>query len=183
MSRIAILGWGSLIKQPKRLPLQGGWKSDGPVLKIEFSRISNDGRLTLVIDPLGSEIKTYHARSARTELDDAICDLMIRERTSKENIGICSKNKEQNCSKNHPNILPVVQSWLDQRDDIDALIWTDLESNYRKKRKVDFVESDALAYLDNLSPICRAHARDYIIQAPEQTQTKFRKHLQSKGWL
>ena len=86
MSRIAILGWGSLIKQPKRLPLQGGWKSDGPVLKIEFSRISNDGRLTLVIDPLGSEIKTYHARSARTELDDAICDLMIRERTSKENI-------------------------------------------------------------------------------------------------
>jgi len=53
--RIAILGWGSLL-------WEGGqefdywhepWKPDGPILKIEFSRVSvrRQGSLTLVIDP------------------------------------------------------------------------------------------------------------------------------------
>ncbi|HOW68396.1 MAG TPA: hypothetical protein P5055_13320 [Candidatus Paceibacterota bacterium] len=47
---IAILGWGSLIWNPRDLPITGDWQGDGPVLPIEFTRISDNGRLTLVID-------------------------------------------------------------------------------------------------------------------------------------
>ncbi len=41
--KIAILGWGSLIREPRGLPIDGEWQKDGPVLWIEFSRISQRG--------------------------------------------------------------------------------------------------------------------------------------------
>lgn len=35
--RIVFLGWGSLIWDPRELPVIGDWQSGGPVLPIEFS--------------------------------------------------------------------------------------------------------------------------------------------------
>jgi hypothetical protein len=166
MARIAILGWGSLIPKPQGLALDGEWQSDGPVLKIEFSRISGDGRLTLVIDPdHGTDVTTYHVRSSRSELRDAVCDLMIREGTDRKNIGVCSADHKQDCCENHPAILPILHTWLEATE-FDAVIWADLESNYKKKRKHDFVEADALSYLNRLPPVCKTNAINYIAQAP-----------------
>ncbi len=48
--KIGIIGWGSLIWDPRGLPIKCKWHKNGPELPIEFSRISQDGRLTLVID-------------------------------------------------------------------------------------------------------------------------------------
>jgi hypothetical protein len=181
--RIAIVGWGSLIPNPRGLPIDGSWQEDGPALPIEFSRISQDGRLTLVIDcDRGTEVRTYHVRSLRAELNDAICDLMVREGTDRKNIGICSTNIEQDHCENHPAILPILHAWL-KGTEFDVVIWTDLKSNFKKKRARDFEEGDALSYLNSLPPVCKANAHDYIVQAPPQTQTKLRKYLQSKGWL
>ena len=65
--KIAILGWGSLIWLPKDLKFDtnSGWKENGPVLPIEFARISKDGRLTLVITPNGTEVPTLYAVMSR----------------------------------------------------------------------------------------------------------------------
>ena len=46
--RIACLGWGSLLWDPRSLPMAGPFRDDGPRLPIEFSRIARDGRATLV---------------------------------------------------------------------------------------------------------------------------------------
>lgn len=51
MKKIAILAWGSLYWDKRTLAIQSEWNEDGPTLPIAFSRISKDGRLTLVIDP------------------------------------------------------------------------------------------------------------------------------------
>lgn len=49
--RIVIPGWGSLIWNPGNLAMTGEWQPDGPMLPVEFARVSTDGRLTLVIAP------------------------------------------------------------------------------------------------------------------------------------
>lgn len=80
--RIVLLGWGSLLWSPDGLPVTGDWQQGGPVLPIEFSRISSDGRLTLVIDEAnGTEIVTHYTLSSRTNVKDAIEDLRKREDT------------------------------------------------------------------------------------------------------
>jgi hypothetical protein len=48
--KVLVLAWGSLVWDPGALRLASNWMEGGPVLPIEFSRISDDGRLTLVID-------------------------------------------------------------------------------------------------------------------------------------
>lgn len=111
--RIAILGWGSLIWHPRDLPISGDWQPGGPVLPIEFSRISDNGlpapqstasrqagRLTLVIDERhGADVPTRFAlspclprcgtrrRQARPILNETVTDLQGREGCSLENIG------------------------------------------------------------------------------------------------
>ena len=40
MANIAILGWGSLIWDPRDLQFDGQWRENGPLFPIEFSRPS-----------------------------------------------------------------------------------------------------------------------------------------------
>ncbi|MDP3531967.1 MAG: hypothetical protein Q8S31_01595 [Alphaproteobacteria bacterium] len=50
-ANVAVLGWGSLIWNPGDLSVYGQFVSGGPTLPVSFTRISQDGRLTLVVDP------------------------------------------------------------------------------------------------------------------------------------
>lgn len=53
---VVCLGWGSLIWDPRDLPLVSGWFDDGPLLRVEFTRQSANGRMTLVIEPGAPEV-------------------------------------------------------------------------------------------------------------------------------
>jgi hypothetical protein len=80
--KIAILGWGSLIWDSSELHLASNWLEGGPILPIEFSRISDDGRLSLVVDERhGVNVPTCYAHSSLTNLEKAIVDLQQREGT------------------------------------------------------------------------------------------------------
>src|SRR5208337_1469363 len=78
--KIAVLAWGSLVGEPRDLQAAGTFAPNGPLLPIEFCRVSADGRLTLVIDEtFGAICTTYSASSALQDLDAAVENLRLRE--------------------------------------------------------------------------------------------------------
>jgi hypothetical protein len=183
--KIAILGWGSLIKEPRGLPIVGEWQPDGPKLWIEFSRISKLGAragcLTLVIDEhCESEVTTLHALSQRSDLSSAIADLQAREGTSIENIGFCETAAERFALKalsRHPKSCERIRAWA-QAKGFGAVVWTALARRFKDGPPgVPFSPTAALNYLNGLPAATKEKALAYIYNAPEQTMTPFRRRL------
>jgi hypothetical protein len=170
-----------ILSYPGELSIGEGWQAGGPVLRIEFSRVSADGRLTLVIDPdHGSDVKTQFAQSTHLNRDAAILNLGRREGTTEANIGFCIRTGQER--SRHQQALPPIRQWLNASS-FEADIWTDLKSNFSEKRHVEFSIDATFEYLEGLANVCKANARDYINRAPEQTQTALRQNLRSRGWL
>ena len=175
--KIAILGWGSLIWDQRDLPTLGVWQKGGPVLPIEFSRISSDGRLTLVIDEKnGVPVKTRYAESGSGTLGQAIEDLRKREGTSKSMIGVVSQT-----IVNAKAGSDTIKGWADEHK-WDAMIWTGLPSNFEDIKNVPFTVENGLTYLRGLAGEKRGKAREYIDRAPEEVVTPLRRELATKGW-
>lgn len=182
--RIAILGWGSLINEPRDLPISGQWQKDGPMLWIEFSRISKRGArsgcLTLVIDERSvEEIRTLYIVSARTDLTRAIADLQAREGTSPDDIGFCevaSGRFAPNALNRHPKSCERIRAWALEMG-FDAVIWTALSCRFEAAIGVPFSPDAALKYVNGLPAPTKDNALRYIHTAPEQTMTPFRRLL------
>jgi len=176
LTRIAILGWGSLIWDQRELPTNGGWSDGGPTLPLEFSRKSSDGRLTLVIDTEhGRDVPTRYAESTRHDTEDAVCDLMHREGTDRGNIGCV--NRRMNC----PTEAIEARIWhwaVDQS--CDFVVWTKLRPRIPDDW-LGFSVQRAETYLRNLPRVCKERAREYIVKAPPEVKTPLREHL--TDWL
>ncbi len=180
---IVILGWGSLIWDPRELPTLGEWQSDGPVLPIEFSRISSGNRLTLVIDPeKGAKVPTRYIRSPRTKLEDAVADLLRREgMNSDDGIGIVDRSRGQATGR-LPAIVKTIEQWAMQHD-IDAVIWTDLPSNFQERSGHEFTPEAAAAHLQSLTGDHLRRAKEYINNAPTEIDTAARRFVANAGLL
>lgn len=187
---ITILGWGSLIWDPRSLQIDttvgdNGWHADGPTLPIEFARISNDGRLTLVIVPDKNElIQTLYAFSKYDDLDEAILDLAVREGCGKNKIGYYNK-QEKKISDNFSNTKfdkqrNEITKWINNKG-IDAVIWTNLSPNHKDRLDLDkLTPSDAVNYLKYLSPDIKIKAEEYIRKAPKIIDTPIRKEIEKE---
>ena len=177
--KTAILGWGSLIWQPKDLKFDAniGWKENGPVLPIEFARISNDGRLTLVITPNGTEVPTLYAVSSFDSLDLAVLNLAVREGSGRKSIGYYDKSKDK-FSPIEFSFKENIKNWI-QTTDFDAVIWTNLPEkwilNDENKTKID--SNNRIDYLQNLKGIESTLAEEYIRNTPKQIATTYRKQI------
>ncbi|GAH67831.1 unnamed protein product, partial [marine sediment metagenome] len=74
---------------------------------------SRNGALTLVIDPLnGIEVPTQFAKSNRTDLADAICDLRIREDTLVRHIGYLNLIDGTQRSNVYPDAIQSIRQWV-----------------------------------------------------------------------
>ena len=177
--RIAVLGWGSLVWDPRALHLAGGWQKGGPVLPIEFSRVSDDGRLTLVIDERdGTDVPTRYAHSSLADLDLAITDLQEREGTpNRDRIGFADILHDHNCARaqlKHPRACRRIQAWAEEKQ-FDAVIWTAIGPRFREKTGEPFSVDAAVGYLARLPEQTKALALDYIRNAPWDLETPVRK--------
>lgn len=184
---IAILGWGSLIWCPGGLRVRTRWHADGPSLPIEFARISQDDRLTLVIQPGSTEQSTYWAFSELTDLEDARQNLKTREKTKSRDIHHVLRDGTGEGDA-PPGISQKIAGWACQHPDIDAVVWTGLQSNWQEKRGRDFTVDDATDFLLALEAArdrARAaydRAREYLTHAPAGIDTAVRQAMRTRGW-
>src|SRR5579883_2476077 len=123
---IAVVGWGSLIWCPGSLRIKTKWRRDGPVLPIEFARISDGQRLTLVIHPGSPQQNTYWALSELDELDAARGNLKEREGCS--SLSAIHYFRLNDSTPSLPSaVKSALESWFPKhRDEIEAAIWTGL---------------------------------------------------------
>lgn len=178
---IAVIGWGSLIWLLKPLEIATWWRKDGPELPIEFARISNDGRLTLVIYPgAGKSVQTYWAISLYDKLPNAIDNLRAREGHAKCPIHSLDRQGNTNCPD--PQILQIVRAWLDSRPRLDAVIWTGLQDKWNWTGGA-YTPDNVIRYLQSVDRTVSEKARKYITNAPPQIRTPLRSVIEDRmGW-
>lgn len=166
MQKITILGWGSLIWQPKELSfdISFGWKENGSILPVEFARISKDGRLTLVITENGTKVPVLYALSNYQSLEEAIINLAIREGSGRNSIGSYDKVKD----KFTPKFLfeDEIKNWI-KNTDFGAVIWTNLGENWNIKNDIGDIicqiePKNRIEYLKELKGHTSALAEEYI---------------------
>jgi hypothetical protein len=176
--KIVFLGWGSLVWCPCDLKKRGEWYSDGPCLPVEFARISKNKRLTLVLYPDADRVQVLWAYAEVNNLDEAIESLRKREKAPTQcQIGFVLIKEDKNHCQVVPEILDEIKSWAENKK-LDAIVWTDLPSNFEGKIGKELNENNAIEYLKSLQGEELQKARKYIEKAPLQIRTKFRPKIE-----
>ena len=175
---IACLGWGSLIWDPRDLPIRAPWFQDGPLTKLEFARQSNDGRMTLVIAESGTTVRSLWALMDCNDIDDAREKLRAREGVPKSKLDFIGALKRGEAP---PKNLSYCDAWLEQNE-LDAVVWTALPPKFDDAEQFPS-EAQVLTYLESLSGPARENAERYIRKAPVQIDTSYRRAIAAKfGW-
>ena len=179
--RIACLGWGSLIWDPRKLPIRREWFKDGPFAPVEFIRQSADKRITLVIDP--------HSEAAPIRLLWAQMDPMDLQKAKealRDREGLPQKDWEKKIGKwkkgeGPPEHILDLPAWASAHG-LDAVIWTALPPKFdgRDERPSS---DQVINHLLKLTGEERDNAKRYIECAPRQIDTDYRRRIESDlGW-
>ena len=173
MASIACLGWGSLVWDPRGLPIQRYWFDDGPLVRVEFARESNDGRVTLVLDPSARPVRSLWALMDAEDVERARRDLGSREeipeRRWSDLIGAWPGDS--------PACILGLEEWARARN-LDGVVWTALGSNFHEEGKS--LENQVLRHLQSLCGTKRDEAERYVRRAPKQIDTMVRRRIEAK---
>jgi hypothetical protein len=169
---IACLGWGSLIWDPRRLPVNGEWLEDGPKLPLEFARESKDGRMTLVIVEQGPPVPTLWAELDVGNIKEAVQALVEREEA--EWIGSIGRWP---LDRRPHRFSAEIGTWAQEKG-LDGVVWTDLKSGFRPDRVSVPTLEEVARHLSSLSGEAREKAARYLFRAPAQIATPYRPELE-----
>ncbi len=176
--KIAVIGWGSLVWDPKRLDMDPVWRKDGPDLPVEFLRVSGGNRLTLVISEGFPTQMTLWTLSRKTTLKDAAANLRSREGTIDRNIG-------RWCDAQAPvgHIETVIAKWAAGHH-INDVVWTALGPSKPSGEDGLASSEEIIDYLKQLVATGTASAaREYVEKAPAQIETPLRIRIRKElGW-
>lgn len=186
MSRIAIIGWGSLIWDLEVLAphVSGDWRMEaGPELAMEFARVSPKRKRALAVcleAEHGTACQTNVIQSKRSDLADAVADLAARERAPIERIGVVCRVSKHRFGAD-PRISAAVEDWCTV-EDWDGAVWTDLQPNFSDVLGYSFTVERAISYLQSLEGESLDEAVRYIELAPKATDTALRQALEQQTW-
>lgn len=173
--KIACLGWGSLIWDPRNLPIQKYWFEDGPLLPIEFARHSTADYITLVIVPGMREVKSLWTPMIVPDLDTAMLQLAEREGIKSEHIqrdiGYVSSTGLSN-----GQCADVIRQWASYIG-LDAVVWTNLPPKFQGEPRVPTAE-EVISFLQTLPQELKQRAEEYVRRAPRQIDTEYRRRIE-----
>lgn len=178
---IACLGWGSLVWDPRELPVRREWFADGPLLPIEFARQSSGDRVTLVLLEKAPVVHSLWALMSVSELNVAKEALANRE-------GMTGKDKTKNIGfwrgdQNSAGLsVEDIAEWAN-RVDIEAVIWTALCPTFSDEYSPGLADK-VIDHLRSLSHEKRLNAERYVRRTPRQIDTQVRRRIEREfGWL
>ncbi len=180
--KIACLGWGSLIWDPKDLRISSEWYEDGPNLPIEFARESIDGRMTLVLTKEAKESASLWAVLEESDIKTAKANLAKREGIVDKNIRYSIGYWDSYSDEFHGCCSKRISEWA-IRKELDGVVWTNLKYGFRSGRDTLPTINEVIDHFDNLSSEKKLIAEQYVRKAPVQIRTAFREELENKlGW-
>jgi len=178
MSIIACLGWGSLIWNPEDLPIQRKWHDDGPFIPVEFGRRSQDGRITLVVNPGSVPVRSLWAAFDGLELGAARDALRRRERIPERNPHIADWTVGQPA----PQAMPSLPAWAASQG-VHSIVWTALPPKFVRQGAAEETMptvEEVVEYLQTLGGPKRDLAEQYIRRAPRQIDTAYRRRFEAE---
>ena len=164
------------------MPIAGPFREDGPRLPIEFSRVSLDGRVTLVIDPAAPLLRTLWIPLAVESLEEATLALGRREKIVPEHWADWVGRHVREATEPPAGILHGIDDWLAQHS-LDAVVWTALPSRGPDGTRSVPKLAMLLEYLEALSGETRARAEQYVRRTPRVVRTPHRVRFEAVlGW-
>ncbi|WP_137896757.1 hypothetical protein [Ramlibacter sp. 2FC] len=181
---IACIGWGSLIWDPRDLPMLGAWRNDGPLLPVEFARESGakadkrGDKITLVICA-----DTPRVRTCWTLLD--VSDLTTARQRLARREGIAKRWETDigfwDYGGNAGREATTIAAWA-AGNGLAAVVWTNLPCKFDGKDTKPSGEQ-VVAFLRDLDDDRRPLAEAYVRQAPAQIDTPYRRLIAEQlGW-
>lgn len=184
---IVYLGWGSLIWNSDFLPIlsNASWVRSNLKLPLEYSRISDKGkgRLTLVIDNKnGIYNRIWYTKTTTNNVNVAINKLKKREKTVSNNIAYINLKKNKFRINNTPiRLVNNIIKWMKNKN-FDTVIWTNLNSNWKKIKKTPYSIERAYKYFINSELDIRIKILEYLYKTNKITKikTKFSQYFFNK---
>lgn len=170
--KIACIGWGSLIWEPRDLPTIGDSHSYAPSLPVEFARQSADDRITLVIAESDHRVATLWAELNVETVAQAVKVLKAREGVPYEStIGRWPNDTH----KEYPS-SDAIAEWA-TANGAQAVVWTALLPGMKGNRGAIPALDELTAHLSKLEGSALSKAKIYIANAPPQMTTPYRQDL------
>lgn len=177
---IACLGWGSLVWDPRDLPIQRVWFGDGPLVQVEFLRRSRDNRMTLVLHESMPLVRSLWTLMTVTSLAEGRATLAVRE-------GIKDTRLNQDIaawSFGDPEVscIPGLAAWAAARG-IAYVVWTALPPKFGTEGSKLPTSEEVIQHLAGLTGRERDVAEQYVRRTPRQVDTRYRRAIEARlGW-
>ena len=152
--------------------MRGCWFEDGPLIRLEFARQSQDERITLVIECSARPVRSLWALMDSETLEDAHEALRLREgKVIPNQIGRWSFGTRA------PDSIPGLDKWASTKQ-LDHVIWTALPPRIGGDERTP-TKKEVVNHLQSLTGTERDRAKQYIRRAPLQIDTAYRRQIEA----